>query len=492
MGFRINTNIGAMTAHNYAGMNNKELDTSLTRLSSGLRITKAADDASGMVIADNLRAQAKGLGQAIMNANDGIGVAQTADGALDEYINIINTVRTKSIQSASDGQSGDSRLAIQRDITRLLQEADNIAKTTSFNGINLLDGGYVNKNFQIGAYANQTVNISIDSARTTTLGMFALTSGTVATSNLGIVAGGVLINGASIAPSVAGSVTDTINALAQDITSAVQKVEAINASTSSTGVTATGNTNLTGTSAAAGGALAAGSVFINGVDLGAVTFSTNDSTGTLAAAFNRITDQTGVTAKIVSGGKLELSSADGYNVTLSSNNLGTVALAAASQTALFGSATGLSSLNGGASAALAIVSRGQVTLESDNAIVIAGTAPAAIGFVAGTYSVANSISTADVTTYTAAQMTIKKADHALAQLDRTRADIGSVQNQLESTIRNISVTQINVSAAESQIRDVDFAAESANFSKRNILAQSGSYAMSQANTVQQNVLKLLQ
>ena len=490
MGFRINTNIGAMNAHNYSTMNNKELDTSLTRLSSGLRINKAADDASGMVIADSLRAQAKGLGQAISNANDGIGVTQTADGALDEYINIINTVRTKSIQAASDGQNTDSRMAIQRDITRLLEEADNIAKTTSFNGQNLLDGGFVNKNFQIGAYANQTVNMSIDSARTTTLGMFALKTGTETTTTA-FGATDFTVNGIATGASAVGSATDTINALAQTAGSAVQKAAAINSITSSTGVTATASTNVTGGLAVAGGVIAAGSVFINGVDLGAVTFGTNDSTGTLAAAFNRISDQTGVTAKIVSGGKLELSSADGYNVTLSTTAAGTTVAAAADTAKMFGAGSTVA-VNAAAAGALTVTEQGTLTLESDNAIAIAGAAVATAGLAAQTYSVANSISTVDVTTYSAAQSSIKKADHALAQLDRTRADIGSVQNQLESTIRNISVTQINVAAAESQIRDVDFAAESANFSKRNILAQSGSYAMSQANAVQQNVLRLLQ
>jgi len=492
MGFRINTNIGAMNAHNYASMNNKQLDNSLARLSSGLRINKAADDASGMVIADNLRSQSQALGQAISNANDGIGVAQTADGALDEYINIINTVRTKAIQSASDGQSTDSRMAIQRDINRLLEEADNISKTTSFNGNNLLDGSFVNKQFQIGASANQTVNMSVNSARTTTLGMFALTTGTSDVNTAAFVAGALTLNGVSVGASVAGSTSDTINALAQDATSAVQKVEQINNVLSSTGVKGTASTNVTGTAAVAGGSITAGSVFVNGVDLGAVTFGANDSTGTLAAAFNRITDQTGVTAKIVSGGKLELSSADGYNITLSTTAAGTTAASTTDAAKLFGAAANNVSVNSAAASTVALTSRGRITLESDNAITLAGTAPAGGGFAAGTISIANSIATTDVTTYAAAQTSIKKADHALAQLDRTRADIGSVQNQLESTIRNISVTQVNVSAAESQIRDVDFAAESANFSKRNILAQSGSYAMSQANAVQQNVLRLLQ
>ncbi len=490
MGFRINTNIGAMNAHRNAQMTNLNLDKSLERLSSGLRINRAADDASGMAIADSLRAQAQGLGQAIRNANDGIGVVQTADGALDEYINIINTVRTKAIQAASDGQNADSRMAIQRDINRLLEEADNIAKTTSFNGLNLLDGSYTDKKFQIGAYSNETVNISISSARTTVVGMFAYETGATV-DDTDLAAGDITVNGVSVGASTAG----TDNALAQQASSAWAKANAINAVSSQTGVTASATTTLVGNAGVAGGTITNGSVYINGIDLGDVTFSANDSSGTLVAAINRITDQTGVTASIVEGGKLQLTSEDGRDIVLSSDSGGTTALTAAEQQP-FGFSDGTTSsvtLNG-TSGTLALESKGVITLESDNAITVAdgtGDATALVG-LEGTYSVGNSISTADVTTYDAAQLTIKKADHALAQLDRTRSDIGSVQNQLESTIRNISVTQVNVTAAESQIRDVDFAQESANFSKYNILAQSGSYALSQANAVQQNVLRLLQ
>ncbi len=490
MGFRINTNIGAMNAHRNAQMTNLNLDKSLERLSSGLRINRAADDASGMAIADSLRAQAQGLGQAIRNANDGIGVVQTADGALDEYINIINTVRTKAIQAASDGQNADSRMAIQRDINRLLEEADNIAKTTSFNGLNLLDGSYTDKKFQIGAYANETVNISISSARTTVVGMFAYETGATV-NDTALAAGDITVNGVSVGASTAG----TDNAIAQQASSAWAKANAINAVSSQTGVTASATTTLVGNAGVAGGTITNGSVYINGIDLGDVTFSANDSSGTLVAAINRITDQTGVTASIVEGGKLQLTSEDGRDIVLSSDVGGTTALTAAQQQP-FGFSDGTTSsvtLNG-TSGALTLESKGVITLESDNAITVAdgtGDATTLVG-LEGTYSVGNSISTADVTTYDAAQLTIKKADHALAQLDRTRSDIGSVQNQLESTIRNISVTQVNVTAAESQIRDVDFAQESANFSKYNILAQSGSYALSQANAVQQNVLRLLQ
>ncbi|MFK5937019.1 MAG: flagellin [Sulfurimonas sp.] len=490
MGFRINTNIAAMNAHRNATQTNLGLDKSLNSLSSGLRINKAADDASGMTIADSLRSQANGLGQAIRNANDGISVVQTADGALDEYINIVDKVRTLSIQAASDGQNDDSRAAIQRDITALLGEADNIAKTTSFNGLNLLDGTYIDKNFQIGAFSNETVAVSISSARTGVVGQFALQEGTtVSTTAFG--AADFTVNGVATTASVVGSTTDNIDALAQTAASAAQKGAIINSITASTGVTADADTQVTGGLAVAGGSIAAGTIFINGQDLGQVTFSANDTTGTLAAAFNRISDTTGITATIVEGGKLQLNSDEGYTVNLATTaGGGTVALAA--ETAKMFGAGSTVSLNGATAAGLAEQSAGVITLESDNNIIIAGGAVADGGFAATTYSVGNALSSVDVTTYDAAQLSIKKADHALAQLDRTRSGIGSSQNQLESTIRNISVTQVNVQAAESQIRDVDFAQESANFAKLNILAQSGSYAMSQANAVQQNVLRLLQ
>ena len=485
MGFRINTNIGAMNAHRNAVNTNKNLENSLQRLSSGLRINKAADDASGMAIADSLRSQSLGLGQAIRNANDGIGVVQTADGALDEYINIINTVRTKAIQAASDGQNEDSRMAIQRDINRLLEEADNIAKTTSFNGLNLLDGSYTDKKFQIGAYANETVSISIGSTRTTTVGMFALDTGTEVDLANDPAAGDLIINGVSVG---AGSAGDENG---QTVRSAYARAEAINAVSSETGVTATALTTIEGAAGIAGGSITSGSVYVNGVDLGDVTFSANDSTGTLVAAFNRITDQTGVTASIVNGGTLKLTAEDGRNIDLTTTAAGGTVIAAADRTKLFGGDD--VSVDGAAAAALTASEGGVLTLESDNAITLTGAQEARYGFTDNqTIGVANSISTADVTTFEAAQLTIKKADHALAQLDRTRSDIGSVQNQLESTIRNISVTQVNVTAAESQIRDVDFAEESSRFAKYNILAQSGSYALSQANAVQQNVLRLLQ
>ena len=170
MGFRINTNISAMNAHNYGVMNNRELDSALAKLSSGLRINTAADDASGMAIADSLLSQANALGQAVKNANDAIGIIQTADKAMDEQIKILDTIKVKATQAAQDGQSSQSRQALQNDITRLLEELDNIASTTSFNGMKLLAGSFTNKEFQIGAYSNETVKASIGATNADKIG----------------------------------------------------------------------------------------------------------------------------------------------------------------------------------------------------------------------------------------------------------------------------------------------------------------------------------
>ena len=396
MGFRINTNIAAMNAHRNASQTNLGLDKSLNSLSSGLRINKAADDASGMSIADSLRQQAQGLGQAVANANDGIGVAQTADGALEEYINIANTIRTKSIQAASDGQNLQSRSAIQNDIDRLMEEAQNIATTTSFNGQSLLNGAFQNKSFHIGAYSGETVNISISDTRT-----------------------------ANVAADFALSEGAAITAQTAAATPAATQLSVI--------VTAADGSKKT-------------------VDTGVITPSTGAMSSSAIAqhvvdAFNAKAQEGGVDIR-ASRFELDTSTATtpAYGIRLDSGSKFTVGTV---------SNTGLTA--------------GAVALGKTN-----------------------NFSTIDVTTRESAEKAVIISDYALRDLDKTRADIGSVQNQLESTIRNISVTQVNVQAAESQIRDVDFAAESANFAKLNILAQSGSYAMSQANAVQQNVMRLLQ
>lgn len=610
MGFRINTNIDAMGAHRNMLGTSGSLSKSLERLSSGLRINRAADDASGMTIADSLRAQASGLGQAMKNAGDAISLVQVADGALEESINIVNTIRTKAIQAASDGQNTVSRAAIQADVNKLLEEMNIIADTTAFNGQTLLKGNFTNKSFQVGAYANQTVSVSIDNADANHVGRLAEIETTSTQTGLKVLdststfatytnatltngayaqlaAGDLAINEVDLAGSLSGQGTKQL--------SAEGLAAAINLSTDTTGVKASAETTWTGTGVIVGGSIADGGLYINGVNIGAVTVAASDADGALVSAINAKQAETGVTAS-VSGDKLTLTAADGRNIALYNggaysatsfdNTLGsgfvdnrtsvniavtyvgaadaeinvggvnltytaaadsaTTAAALRTQLLTLGSEYTISAVSGstinisridgkdiniiastevaadtlsiqaqtaaGTAAApsaegAAVVEaggsivannsqHGQVTLTSTGNIALTGDAQTmeAFGFNAATSQVESAsggIADADVTSASAAQVTIQRADSALEALDKIRSGLGSAQNQVEATLRNISVTRVNIQSAESAVRDVDFADESSTFAKMNILVQAGSYALSQANAVQQNIMTLL-
>ena len=305
MGFRINTNVSALNAHNQGVLNNRNMSNSLERLSSGLRINKAADDASGLAIANSLRSQANSLGQAISNGNDAIGLIQTADGALDEYSKILDTIKTKSIQAASDGQNTNSRLAIQKDIDRLMEELNIIAKTTSFNGQKLLSGTYTNKEVQMGANSNESVKMSIASAETTKVGH-------TARSQLDVTGTGSVqltmksnLTGEQIKMQ---SVDIQYNNDAKNGMGALADV--INSNSGITGIRAEAVVQSESASAIQAGST--GSDFaINGVNIGAIVVEDNDNSGSLLAAINGKTTETGVSATKSEDGKLILSSTDG-------------------------------------------------------------------------------------------------------------------------------------------------------------------------------------
>ncbi|ELP8131338.1 flagellin A [Campylobacter coli] len=576
MGFRINTNIGALNAHANSVVNARELDKSLSRLSSGLRINSAADDASGMAIADSLRSQAATLGQAINNGNDAIGILQTADKAMDEQLKILDTIKTKATQAAQDGQSLKTRTMLQADINRLMEELDNIANTTSFNGKQLLSGNFINQEFQIGASSNQTVKATIGATQSSKIGLTRFeTGGRISTS------GEVQFtlknyNGIDDFQFqkvvISTSVGTGLGALAEEI----------NKSADQTGVRATFTVETRGMAAVRAGTTS-DDFAINGVTIGQVAYEDGDANGALVSAINSVKDTTGVEASIDANGQLLLSSRegrgikiegsigggafinkdmmenygrlslvknDGKDILISGTNLSSAGFGAGnfiSQASVplreskgrfdanIADAMGFGSVNkgvilAGASSVSAYMSaagsgfsagsgysagsgKNYSAVIAANAVVISNTSAvskiynvsAGSGFSSGSTlsqfatmktSAGNSLGakdeTAGVTTLKGAMAVMDIAETATTNLDQIRADIGSVQNQLQVTINNITVTQVNVKAAESTIRDVDFAAESANFSKYNILAQSGSYAMSQANAVQQNVLKLLQ
>ncbi|WP_086293028.1 flagellin B [Campylobacter porcelli] len=528
MSFRINTNIAAMNAHANSVVNDRALSSSLGRLSSGLRIQTAADDASGLVIADSLKSQANSLGQAISNGNDAIGIVQTADKAMDEQIKILDTIKTKAIQAAQDGQNSDSRRALQNDISRLLEELDMIATTTSFNGQQLLNGNFSNKNFQIGAYSNETAKVSIGATNSNTIGhtrfetlnnaaysVFSTLSGQTYTVKLSGVDG--YPNGYEF-QAISGTVIqkDGYKAIA----------EMMNGVSDKTGIKVTVNNTQIMSGAIAGGSLQ--NLMINGVTIGNVTVKANDSDGVLIGAINAKKDETGVEAS-VQNGHLVLAAKDGRAIRIGalSTQANTVlggAISGASTGSDGGGAVFLGTMtfirqdardikvginglsimsgftNGGNTISLASLAsdaynQASVNLKYMNSGTISAALAKAMGFFDGGASAAGlgwGDQAGGVNTYGGAQAMVDVAESARKTLDKLRADLGSVQNQLVATINNITVTQVNVKSAESQIRDVDFASESANFSKFNILAQSGSYAMSQANAVQQNILRLLQ
>ena len=575
MGFRINTNIGALNAHANSVVNARELDKSLSRLSSGLRINSAADDASGMAIADSLRSQAATLGQAINNGNDAIGILQTADKAMDEQLKILDTIKTKATQAAQDGQSLKTRTMLQADINRLMEELDNIANTTSFNGKQLLSGNFINQEFQIGASSNQTVKATIGATQSSKIGLTRFETGGRISSSGEVQFTLKNYNGIDDFQFqkvvISTSVGTGLGALAEEI----------NKSADQTGVRATFTVETRGMAAVRAGTTS-DTFAINGVKIGQVAYEDGDANGALVSAINSVKDTTGVEASIDANGQLLLTSREGRGIKIEGSigggafinkdmmeNYGRLSLVKNDGKDILISGTGLSFTGFGASNFISQVSvslresKGQLDANTADAmgfgsvnkgLVLAASSIAdymsaeGSGFSAGSgYSVgsgkgysatltANAIAissasaiskiynvsqgsgfssgstlsqfatmktsagnslgakdeTAGVTTLKGAMAVMDIAETATTNLDQIRADIGSVQNQLQVTINNITVTQVNVKAAESTIRDVDFAAESANFSKYNILAQSGSYAMSQANAVQQNVLKLLQ
>lgn len=304
MSLRINTNIAAMNAHKNLTNTDNSLSESLGRLSSGLRINKAADDASGMAIADSLRSQSLGLGQAIRNGNDGISIVQTADAALEESINIVNTIKTKSIQSAQDGQTTESRKAIQADISKLREELDTIAKTTSFNNQKLLSGNFTNKSFQIGAYAGETIDISIQSTEANKIGH-------VTTSDLTFAGAGVTeLNVYSNLKDETYSLNSVELAYDNDAEHGVGAIaNALNKLSDVLGISATASVEST-----TDGNITAGttdsSFAINGVTIGALEVAVNDSDGALVAAINNKTSEHGVTASVDEAGILTMTTTD--------------------------------------------------------------------------------------------------------------------------------------------------------------------------------------
>jgi len=381
MALTINTNVASLNAQRNLNSSSMNLATSLQRLSSGLRINSAKDDAAGLAISERMTTQIRGMNVAMRNANDGVSLAQTAEGSLDSVSGALQRIRELSVQSANATNSSSDRAALDAEAQQLKDEIDRVATQTNFNGVKLLDGTFTNKTFQVGANGGETIDVSaIVNAQSSALGTTTSAAVTTAatTAFTAITAGDITIEDA-------GGVAIDVGAVAAD-TSATERA------------------------------------------------------GSLRDAINAVSDQTGVYA---------------------TNDTATT-----------------------------------ITLTSAHDVVttIAGTATAATtGITAGTTAAATTtgFSALDLNTASGSVLAIASMDAALTAVNTARADLGAIQTRFESVVDNLAINSENTSAARGRIRDADFAAETANLTKNQILQQAGTAMLAQANSIPQNVLSLL-
>ncbi|MEO6986055.1 MAG: flagellin [Paralcaligenes sp.] len=470
MSMYINTNILSLNAQRNLNTSQASLSTALERLSSGLRINSAKDDAAGMSIAARMTSQITGLDQGARNANDAVSLTQTAEGALSNVVNNLQRMRELSVQSANATNSASDRAALQNEFAQLSAENDRVATSTKFNGVSLIDGSFKSQNFQIGANAGDTINIaSIASAQSSAIGQTYAGTGSAVTA--AIAAGDLTINGAAINASTATSVPG------QAADSAFAIAAAINLS-SGTGVTASANSvSVTGVAATTFTAVAAGDIVINGVSVGAAAAGgAAPAQGTnVATAINLVSSQTGVTAVADAAGKVTLTAADGRNISLSGT--GTTAN------------TGLT---------LGATTRGTISLNTGGAqssIAIGGATSTAAGFTAPSLSsstlVTKSVSALDISSATGAVAAMQSLDAALASVNSSKSSLGAYQNRFLSAITNLQNSSQNLTEARSRIQDTDFAAETANLTRGQILQQAGTAMLAQANQLPNGVMALL-
>ena len=471
---RINTNVASLTAQEASTNTNKALSSSLEKLGSGLRINKAADDASGLAIADKLRTQASSLGQGISNANSASALIQIADKAMAEQSNILDTVKSKLIQAGTSTTNADGREAIRKDVQKLLTQFDNIAAQTNYNGTTLLQAGANDTSkqdelsFQLGE--DKTFDVTIVATK--------------ASNTEGLGGGSDTIVGGTVGQAVLSPVTGVSSTSGNNI--------AVNGSQQ---ITSSGTMVISDVDLAADGSEAAGGTVVMDINVSGKIGSMVAATGVLEFDASSQTTAT----------QQALSALAASNANFTSNGSGMFSLTGAA-TVSFGDID-FSSMQITAAAAAEDISfnTGGVT---DTALVIkdnnTGTDLPLLGQLnisagtAGTAITGGSL-LSDIKDLSTGGLTSDKAnafmstiDEALTQMNANRSDFGSTQNQLQSSVRNMQTTQTNLKAAEAVIRDVDYAAESASFNKSNIIAQAGTYAMSQANSMAQNVQKLLQ
>jgi len=480
MAMVINTNIMSLNAQRNLSKSNNMLATSMQRLSSGLRINSAKDDAAGLAISERMTSQIRGLNQAIRNANDGISLAQTAEGALSSSGDILQRIRELAVQAANGSNSASDRKSLQQEVNQLVSELDRIATTTQFNGKNLLDGTFGSQQFQVGANANQTISASTGNFRTNAYGLQRITG----TSDS-------VFNGGTGTQRFDGSNTIDISSTegtASSINvgdSAKEAAANINAQSDTTGVTASASTELDITFGATGSytlTIAADNSTAVSVSFNISDTSTASGLQAAADAFNEVTSKTGVTAEVNSAGTgVTLKHATGETITLkdtTTQNDGDVTVSDGTDSITLAA-------NGTADTANI---EGQVILDSEKAFSVTDSVSAVATPGSSSLSAVNTI---DISTFDKATKALAIVDAALSKVNSQRASFGALQSRFENAISNLSISSENLSAARSRIQDADFAAETAAMTRAQILQQAGTAMVAQANAVPQNVLSLL-
>ena len=442
----INTNLPSLNAQRNLNVSQSSLAVSLERLSTGLRINSAKDDAAGLAISEQFTTQIRGLNQAVRNANDGISFAQTAEGALGTIGDSLQRIRELAVQSINDTNSATDRQALNNEVSQLIAEVNRVASSTQFNGQNILDGSLSSLTFQVGANQNQTIKVDGVDSRTSQLGAALDTGDSIDTAAITFPLTDVQINGFSVDLTNTESLGDVLNAINTALPDT--GVQAIRA-TSTEATLAYDPTN-------------ADTININGVD---IATGAGEAIADVVAKINDRSAQTGVTAVV-----------DGTDIVFTNAEAGSIAISSTD------------SINGGTDVAF----EAGFTLATDvgKTITVAGTDAAALG-IDGIAAADNTLAAVDVLSGANANDALLTLDFALQQVNGLRAELGAVQTRFESTISNLSITAENLSAARSRIQDADFAAETANLTRAQILQQAGTAILGQANALPQNVLSLL-
>jgi flagellin len=501
----INTNVLSLNAQRNLTTSQSSLATSLQRLSSGLRINSAKDDAAGLAISNRFTTQIRGLNQAVRNASDGISLSQTAESALGELTNNLQRIREIAVQAANASNSASDRAALDQEVQQRLAEIERIGTQTSFNGQKVLDGTFGTATFQVGANVGETINVNLSGGvKSSQIGQIASGTSTVETTVANLTGSGTIQVGSTAAKTI-GLATQGAQA-GQSVGSAEAKARAINAA-SVPGLTVQATNNVEFVAAATTGTAAGDnySLRINGQDIFA---SYNQNTnGVLTAqqiadAINTQTTTTGVTATLT-GTDLRLSAADGRDINIAQ------AFGGAAAGGISAGAGGSSTVNGvtfrdgtltatiadasAYSVVVGAVNGGTLTLTATENIIATGDG-AIMGFATANFTIAKDTTTlasANVLTVAGANNVMNRVDAALTTVSNLRSTFGAIQNRFESTIASLSAVSENLEASRSRILDADFAAETANLTRAQILQQAGTAILAQANAAPQSVLALL-